>query len=158
MVRGKWWVFVALMVLVVAACSSQDTAETANDSGDGGDVTVSTDGGGGSSVDLPDGLEIPVPDGGEVTTVLDDSSYLAVALNYPLDRYDDIVAFYDDYTEGTGEEWNRSESTNDMGDGLIQRSAQWVLGPDLISASDCLTAEGGSSSFGAVCVRVNQSK
>jgi hypothetical protein len=179
MLRSKWWILVAVVALVGAACASasekiaESVIEKAIESESGGDVNVdigddgfsaSVEGEDGSSIqvggaaDVPDELTFPVPDGGEVNTTLIDSSYVAVALQYPSDRFDEVMAFYDDRTSGTGDEWSRSESMIDMGEGLTQRSAQWVNGSNPISASDCFTLESGSSPFGAICVNVNESK
>jgi hypothetical protein len=180
MLRSKWWVLVAVFALVGAACASatEKIAENAIESviesesggdvsvdlGSDGDISVSVEGEDGSSLqvggaaEVPDELTFPVPDGGEVNTALTDSSYVAVSIQYPTDQFDDIVSFYDDWTSGTGDEWSRSESTIDMGEGLTQRSAQWVNGSNLISVADCFTLETGSSSFGAICLNVNESK
>lgn len=50
---------------------------------------------------------IPTPHGGVVITDEWSGSTGHVTLRYPANRYDEIVAFYDDYASGSG--WNRSE-------------------------------------------------
>jgi len=180
MLRSRWWILVVAFAFVGAACASaseviaekaienaigsETDADVNVDIGDDGDISVSVEGEDGSSfqvgggAELPDELTFPVPEGGKVNTTLSDSSYVAVALSYPSDRFDEIVAFYDDWTSGTGDEWSRSESTFEMGEGLTQRSAQWVNTSNLISASDCISGDSGTDSFDAVCVNVNESK
>jgi len=179
MARGRWLTLLVMIALVATACASatekiaENAIEKAIESegggdvnvelGDDGQVSISVEGEDGSSfevgkdIDLPEGLTIPIPDGGNATQTGTDGSYVFAALTYPTERYDEIVAFYNDWTDGTGEEWNRSESTLDMGEGLVQRSAQWVSGPTLIGVSDCFDIQSDGDGFDAICLTVNES-
>ena len=77
------------------------------------------------------------------------------AITYPGDRYDEIVAFYDSWTEGTGDEWQNQNATIDF-DGQTQRSSAWSSADSLlfIAVADCATSGGD---FDSVCVTINQS-
>jgi hypothetical protein len=44
-----------------------------------------------------------------------------------------------------------------MGEGLTQRSVQWVSGPTFVGVADCFTIQGDGDGFDAVCVTVNES-
>lgn len=113
----------------------------------------------GSNVELPDGLTFPIPDGGNVTTAGVQGSYVAVAVQFPKDRFDSVASYYDDWTSGDARDWQRSESTSAMGDDTI-RNVTWNAGASLISVNDCIstaTAMDGGSAFDAACLTVNES-
>ena len=98
---------------------SEEAAERAIESAGGGDVELDVSGDGdeftvnvesedgtfavGSDVEIPSELQIPVPDGGNATTAGSQESAVFVSITYPIERYDEIVAFYDDWTSGTGD-------------------------------------------------------
>ena len=54
--------------------------------------------------DVPSDFPIPLPDGGEVQTVVDATQNsertVSVTVTYPLDRYDEIVEFYKEWADG----------------------------------------------------------
>ncbi len=178
--KRRWWVVIGLVALLATACgaAAEKLAETATekaleaqgggdvdiDVSDDGSVNISVEGEDGSSLNigsdipLPDGLTIPVPDGGSATQTGSDGSYVFVSLIYPRDRYEEIVAFYDDWTDGTGTEWSRSESTFSAGDAGTQRSVFFADGATAISVSDCFTLQGGSDQFDGACVTINESR
>lgn len=175
-VRSRSWAWLALLLVasLVTACASvaeraiEEAAEKAAESGGGGDVEIdlSEDGASvraegedfsvemGSGAGLPDGLAIPVPDGGAVTTSGNQGSYLFVAIQYPLSRFDEIVDFYGDWTSGDAEDWQRAESTFSSED-VTYRHVQWLSGPSTIAVDDCITLDDDTPM--AVCVTVNQS-
>ena len=162
-----------LLVLVTAACGSvaenanEELIERAAEAAGAGDVEIdidddtvsisvqSEDGSFaiGSGVDVPDGLTFPLPDGGDVTTAGTDASYVFVAVQYPKDRFDEIVSFYKAWTSADDREWNVIESTTQLSGDTI-RSAQWQSGPSLILVNDCVTTSG---EFDTVCVTLNES-
>ena len=129
-------VVLAIVALVVTACGgvdeiSEGIAERALESAGEGDVDVdfSTDEDGfsasvetdegsfaiGGAAEVPAGLEMPVPDGGNATASGTDASSIFVSLVYPGDRYDEIVATYESWTASNGEEWQKSTGTFDVG-------------------------------------------
>ncbi len=123
---------------------------------DGAPVRVETDEGTvatGSGMDLPADLTFPLADGGEVTTAGTDGSYVFAAVQYPTDRYDEIVDLYKDWTSENDRDWELIESTTEMS-GETVRSAQWVSGSSAINVNDCISS---SDEFDAVCVTLNQS-
>ena len=139
----------------LAEASGADDVEV-DISDDGSSISVDTDEGTfaiGSGVDVPDGLTYPLPDGGDVTTAGSDGSYVFAAVQYPIDRYDEIVDLYTEWTSADDGEWELIESTTEISGDII-RSAQWVSGPSAIVVNDCASLSG---EFDAVCVTLNQS-
>lgn len=146
---------VFVLALLAAACSgeqiSEQIAEEAiggnadvNISGDGDEFSVSVESDEGSinigaGSEIPEGLTVPVPDGGEVTSSFSDDNSAGAGVMYAQDRYEEIVAFYESWTAGTGDEWQTSTSTFEL-DGETQRSAQWnnVGNEVFILVSDCI--------------------
>ena len=174
-------VAIAAFALLVAACSSasdvvaDNVAEQLIEAGVEGDVDVDVSGDGedmsinvesedgtfsvGSDVEIPSELQIPVPDGGSATTAGTQEGAVFVSITYPIERYDDLVAFYDDWTSGSGEEWDTSTSTFEM-DGQTQRSASWAetsVG-SYIAVNDCFDVFGDTDSDtpNAACVTINE--
>ncbi len=94
---------------------------------DDGDSTISMGGG-----ELPDGLEIPIPDGYEVvgssTLSSGGQTYVSTTLQYPVSDAEDLVAFYADYFDvfdevfanqssgGNSQLWSWAVSENDGAD------------------------------------------
>lgn len=75
------------------ASSDADAADTEQvDTGDG-----ASDTGGGEPVDLGD-FPIPAPPGSAEIDRTEAQGAVAVTLTVPVDSYDDVVAFYDDWT------------------------------------------------------------
>ena len=160
-----------VLALLAAACGGEQISEQIAEEAIGGNanVEISEDDGEisiniesdegsvsiGSGASLPDALTVPVPDGGEVTSSFSDSSSVGTSLMYGEDRYDEIVAFYESWTAGNGEDWQTSTSTFEM-DGDTQRSSQWNTsnGQYFILVSDCIDIATGE--FTAACVTVNE--
>lgn len=173
-------VMMVVLTMLAAACSSaedeiaeqlaEELIESAGNanvdvdvSGDGDDVTVNleTEEGSlslGSGAEMPDGLEIPVPDGGDVTASGSQEGAVFAMLSYERDRYDEIVSFYEDWVGTTGEEWDSQTGTMSVGDDT-QRSSIWSS-PDyssMITVVDCFgMGSADTEEFDAVCVSVNQ--
>lgn len=171
------------LALVATSCGaaveklSEEAAERALESASGGDVELDVSGDGddftvnvesedgsfavGSDVEIPDELQIPVPDGGSATTAGAQDGAVFVSITYPIDRYDELVAFYDKWTSGTGDEWDTSTSTFEM-NGQTQRSASWAEtgAGSYIAVNDCFDAFGDTNSdaLNAACVIVNETK
>lgn len=142
---------IAAVALMVSACQSaseqlteqileqQDGVSDVEFDSDSGQVSIETDEGsisiGGG--DIPAGFAIPFPDGYDVASVFDTDSDTAVSTTFPSDRYDEIVAFYDDWTAGQSGEWNRSSNTFDSADGQTIRSTSWLADGIQVGAVDC---------------------
>ena len=92
---------------------------------------------------------------GVVTHAGSDSSYVFAAIQYPQDRFDELAAFYADYTSSDGREWNTSQSTSDFS-GTTMRTVMYVSGPSAITIADCFTISGDDEL--AACVTVNESQ
>ena len=127
---------------------------------DTGEVRIETDEGSVSigGGELPDGFPVPVPDGGEVMSVFSSSQEEAsVSLSYPIDRYDELVAFYSDWTAGQPGEWNTSTSTFNSG-GQTTRTTSWF--GDTTNANvnigvvDCHDFTSDTDQYNAACVTI----
>lgn len=145
---------------------SEDGDVSIDVSGDGDDATIEMESEDGSMTfgagsEMPESLTIPVPDGGDVTTSIEMEEGAMVVVTYPNGDFDAIVAFYDDWTAGSGEEFDRHTMSLDTG-GADQRSTTWAgSGSDtFVSVGDCFDAfaeEPSGEEFDAVCVNINQS-
>ena len=129
---------------------------------DGDDVTINveSDEGSfsiGSGGEVPEELTVPLPDGGDViaSTVVGESA--SVTVNYPNDRYEEIVGFYDSWTSGSGDTWLASESAFDQGDGQTVRNKSWQ-GEEtatFIAVRDCYSIDSSfEGPFDAACVSI----
>lgn len=142
---------VAAMVIAACGSASETVAEQIIESGDGvtdvnidGDqVTVEFDDeeGGGSIVigggEVPDGLAIEVPGGGEVTTSFEQDSSYVVSLAYPLDEFDNLVEFYTDWVAETGaENVSHTSTTNPRSDGWYGETADGQFAISLFESTD----------------------
>ena len=109
--------------------------------------------------ELPEGLEIPVPDGGDVMTSVEMEDGVSVALSYDLNRFDELTGFYDDWTGSSGDEWASNSMSVDSGEGT-QRMEMWTDSGTgtMIMVADCADGSGDASSdeSNAVCVSINQ--
>lgn len=127
----RFWVLLFAVVLVVAACGGDDSADppapdpdlssedSSTDTGDTDDGADNDDGDGApgtppASGDLPDSVPddfpIAIPSGWEV----DFNSEIGLTVSsprllYPADAYNDIVAFYEEWTDAQPEEYARAE-------------------------------------------------
>jgi hypothetical protein len=143
---------------------SEDGDFSIDVSGDGDDATIEmeTEDGSivvGSGAELPDGLEIPVPDGGDVMTSVAAEGMVLVSLTYDLGRFDEIVAFYEDWTAGSGDEWDPQSMSFDSGEGA-QRNQMWIGtdNGDAISVGDCIdvNVDASTNEVNAACVTISQ--
>jgi hypothetical protein len=109
----------------------------------------------GIGTELPDELDVPVPDGGDVMTsyVADDG--VSVALSYDLSRFDELAGFYENWTASGGGEWTSNSMSVESGDGT-QRMEMWTESGTgtMIMVADC--ADGSSTASDAACVTINQ--
>ena len=144
---------------------SEDGDVSMNVSGDGDDATIEMESEDGSITigagsEMPEGLTIPVPDGGDVTTSVEMEEGVMVVVTYPKGDFDQIAAFYDDWTAGSGDDFDKQTMSLDTG-GPDQRSSMWIgnSSETFISVGDCFDVHAEESSgeeFNAVCVNINQ--
>jgi hypothetical protein len=126
---------------------------------DTGQVNIETDEGSVSigGGDIPDGFPVPVPNGGDVTAVFTSPDGSSVTLTYAIDRYDELVMFYADWTAGQQGEWNMSASTFSSGEQTI-RSSSWsgsTANEDVnVTVIDCFDLGGAGDGYNAACVTV----
>jgi hypothetical protein len=175
----KMAVLIAAMALFVAACGSasdkaaEQLAEELIEASGGGDVSVDVSGDGddvtiemetedgsvsiGVGTDLPDELDIPVPDGGDVMTSFVSDDGVSVSLSYGGDRFDEIYGFYEDWTSSTGDEWERQTFNMDSDEGTV-RNTMWVDSSNngAINLSDCAAMGTVTDDDDAVCVIISQ--
>ncbi len=169
----KLFALALFIAALAAACGGQQISEEIAEqaiggnadveiSGDGDDLSINIESDDGSlsigtGAQLPDELTIPVPGGGNVTAAGTQNTSVFAALVYSMDRYDELVAFYDSWTEGTGDEWQTQTATVDIG-GQSQRSAAWNSADlnSYISVADCFDTNSSGTDFNATCLTINQ--
>ncbi len=130
-------------------------------SGDDEDFEITVEGDEGETMtfgggDIPDGLTVPVPDGGEVTMSLTSDQDISVALQYPQGAFDQLVAFYDSNLDASSDSVDRFESTMSMEQGTI-RTVNWNETDYAwsVNVSDCISAASGE--LDATCVTIFES-
>lgn len=113
----------------------------------------------GVGTELPESLDIPVPEGGDVMTAVEMEDGVSVALSYDLNRFDELTGFYDDWTSSSGGEWASNSMSVDSDEGT-QRMEMWTDSGTgtMIMVADCAdgTGDGSSSESNAACVSINQ--
>ncbi len=170
---------IAVFSLLMAACgSASDTAaeklaEELIEAGSDGDVSVDVSGDGddmtiemetedgsisiGVGTELPDELDIPVPDGGEVMTSFVSDDGISVSVSYDGDRFDEIHGFYEDWTGSTGDEWEQQTFNMESDEGTI-RNTMWVESSQssAINLSDCAAVGTQTDDPDAACLIISQ--
>jgi hypothetical protein len=162
---------VIAFALLAAACG--DAAEVLNEQllesidgvenveineGDGTfEVTIEEDGetitiGGG---EVPDGLTVPVADGGQVVGAASSDTDISVSLTYPGDQFDDLVSHYQSWADSSGRDVDKTQSTYES-DGTEIRNVSWATsdGSVFVNVSDCIGMETGE--FDSICVTISE--
>lgn len=105
------------------------------------------------SGEIPEGLLVPVPDGGNVTATFTSGEDISVTLEYPGAMFDELVQTYDGVLGG--DDVQRNESTFSSDDGTM-RSVNWYANDAsiLVSVADCYSTTSGD--LESVCVTINQ--
>lgn len=148
----KRFVVVLAVLAVVAVGCGGDTAETdSNDSlGSIGDIADGSGGdsgnSGGSSMELSENVTIPLPDGGTVTASQTDTGYGYAYVEYPADRYDAVVEFYNEWIVTDSRDWSGSDS----GFGWV-----WNSDSSRFGVKECV-AGGSGDTLNAVCVEISE--
>lgn len=159
-------VVAAMLAVVAGGCASAaeelteqiaenaagvDNLEVDTESGevsfDTDDGSVSIGGG-----DLPEGLPFQPPSGGDVVMSLVSDETIAVQLTYDIDRYDELDAAVTSYTDSADDEYARSDSTFDFGDGNMGRSSLWVSDDWAFTLGDCFSLASDGDSFDSACL------
>lgn len=169
-------IWIALLVLVVAACGggeslAENLTERAIENAGGGNVDVEFDedgedfevnvetdegsitiGGG----EIPDALEVPVPEGGTVQSSMTLNDDISVSVSWPGSEYERLVGFYEEWTGSQAVEFEQNASTFESDDGVM-RNTSWYSGDrnTVISVGDCFSMESGE--LDDVCVSISQS-
>jgi hypothetical protein len=96
---------------LLTACSGSDGQSdidaAANGSGDTGQGT-SIAGGFAAGTDLGD-FAIPAPEGGAVARIPGGPQATVYVITYPSDRFDELVAYYDEWTSDEPDDYERRE-------------------------------------------------
>lgn len=94
--------------------------------------------------EIPEGMQLPIADGGKVGSVMTSNEDMMVQLYYPATAFDQLVSFYDSQLNADSDEISRFESSYGSDDDTI-RSVSWS--PDSgewdVSVSDCFGLESG---------------
>lgn len=131
-------VLLTVAAFVAGACSSaaETLTEQIVEAGGEGNVDVNLDdetvsvsfededGSGSFTVgggDLPSDFPVAVPDGGEVMSVFESEGDVGTALSYDAGRYDELVAFYENWVAGA--DMAELQTSTAEYEGL--RSVQW---------------------------------
>ena len=153
----KMSLLIVAVGLVAVSCSAatEELTEQILESQDGvsnveidegsGQVSVETEDGsftiGGGEV--PPGFPFPFPDGYQVSTVLVADEGSSVVVNDPYDRYDELKSFVDDWTVGTGAEWQTSVNQITSAEGKEIRTSNWFSDTiQIVLADNCVNAQG----------------
>lgn len=164
--------FVALALILTACQSAAEvlTEQVVEQAVGGGDVKIDTDSGvvsvetedgsvtiGGG--ELPDGFDMPLPDGYDVTSVFTSDEASAVSLAYPDGDFAAIEAFFDDWTSSQSGDWSKSTSSISGDEGSLD-SASWVEddGAAYISVTSyCLVVDNSVDGDNCISVNINSS-
>ena len=153
----KLSVLIMAVGLFAASCSaaSEELTEQILESQEGvsnveidegsGQVSVETEDGsftiGGGEV--PPGFPFPFPDGYEVASVLVADEGSSVVVSYPYDRFDEIKAYVDQWTAGTGDEWQTADNQITSAEGKQIRTSNWFSDTiQMVLADNCTNAQG----------------
>lgn len=129
--------------------------------GDDDDFTMTVEGEDGETFtigggEVPDGLQVPVPDGGDVVSSFTSNDDKSVSINYPAADFDQLVSFYDSQL-GSGDSVSRFESSYSTDDGTM-RNVSWTddtNGLWNVSVSDCYGVSTGD--LDSACVTIFES-
>ncbi len=160
-------VLLAMLAVVVAGCSSPSDTIAENIAGniDGvndvdinsntGEIKVETDEGsisiGGGNV--PSDLFVSLPGGYDVQAVVETDSGSSVSVAYDQGRYDELVTYFNDWTNSDSPDWEHGSINMDQG-GTNFRSDSWNMSDHGINLADCMTAESTDGKPNAACVIV----
>lgn len=129
--------------------------------GDDDDFTITVEGEDGGTFsfgggDLPDGLQIPVPDGGNVLLSIEAEGNITVSLEYPGSDLDRLVAFYDSELKPDSDDVDRAESSFTTEDGEWT-NVSWSSssGDWFVNVGSCFGT--ASDELDGTCIQISQS-
>ncbi len=140
--RRTTFIIVGVLALITAGCAkasekvAEQVVERAIESESGGDVNVDLGGDGQATIEysdeqgegkitigggeIPADFPVPFPDGGTVVQTATGPEGGVVTVTYDDRSYDELVSFYDDWTQDQGEV-SKIETSEDG-----QRSTSWI--------------------------------
>lgn len=125
--------------------------------GDDEDFSITVEGEDGETMtfgggDIPDGLDLPVADGGEVVSSLTSNDEMFVSLQYPGGDYDQLVSFYDSQLNAASDAVEKSETSFTTEDGTFRNVYYGPSNGDnwTVTIGDCMMGEPG------ICVTLIQ--
>jgi hypothetical protein len=145
------------LLIAAAACSSggggangssatSDGAEVASDEAASGGGAAA-----GDSLELPPNLTIALPGDGKLTASITDTGFAYVTAEFGSDRFDEIVSFYDDWSQTDPRTWSGGDSSFESG-GTAYRAWLWNSAASRISVVECTSSAGSD----AVCVEISE--
>ncbi len=168
-------VLIFVLALTLAACSGEQISEQIAEEAIGGNANVEIEGEGddvtiniesdegsisiGSGGDVPNEITVPLPDGAVVVSSVVVGNGASVGVEYPTDRYDEIAAFYDSWTSGSGGTWLTSESAFPHGDGQTVRNMTWQAEESVMTVilRDCYSLDGTfEGPLDTACLSISQ--
>lgn len=127
-------------------------------SGNDDEMTITVEGEDGGTMtfgggEIPEGLQIPVPPGGEVQSSIVSNDEMLVSIAYPGDSYDEIVTFYDGQLDADSDAVEKTETSFSTEEGTFRNvyygpseGSDWT-----VTVGDCMLGEPG------ICVNIIQS-
>lgn len=111
-----------IMAMIVAGCGSDDGAapdpteqSSGGGTGDGGDADSSDSAAGDLPKSVPEGFPVAIPAGWEIDVNEEMGLTVSAArLLYSSDEYDNLVAFYDEWTGSDSSEYSRTEASDSI--------------------------------------------
>lgn len=166
----RFAILLAVMVLGLAACQSAgevateqvleniDGVDDVKIDGDTGEFSIETEDGSFTfgNTDVPESLNVEIPDGGTVMASIELDDAVTVSLEYPLDDFDDLVEFYEEWTSSNGGEWQHHSGTFESAEGVDVRNESWSDGDTLIGLASCPSAEATDAQIRATCLTISQ--
>lgn len=157
--RNRVRVLGVVLAVLVVACGGDvaDEFEPVDDGGSSESADVVDD----SSADeeewaIPPALTVPFPDGGKITGTTPGEGFAFVTVQYPVDRYDELVEFYRDWIGTDARDWSESESSSDM-QGTIIRAVIFRESRSDIGVTECQTPETNYTDYDGACLTINES-
>ena len=170
--RFTYAVVMAAMLVFVAGCQSAgetisegiieniDGVDDVEIDEDSGEVRLETEDGsfsfGGGEV--PDDLEIAVPDGGDVLVTFDAPDGISVSFEFDIDSFDSVVEFYESWVASDPGEWQSNSASFDSGEGVALKSETWIGDGRSIHVTTCPSSQDTSDDGRATCVTLIQEK
>ncbi len=165
---------VALTALVLLMAGCQSASETISEEilenidgvddveidEDSGEIRLETEDGSFSfgGGEIPDGLDIAVPDGGEVLVTLDAPDGISVSLEFDIDSFESVVEFYEGWVASDSGEWESNSASFTSAEGVALKSETWIGDGRSIHITNCPSSVDTSGDVRATCVTLVQEK